>query len=700
MFDYLFDTSGFPPRWTCGEGWGEEPWLGWMHIVADVATWGAYTTIPIIIFMALRRSTTLPAPRVIWLFGLFILACGTTHLIEAMIFWTPVYRLSAVAKIVTAIVSWVTVLVLIPFIPKILAYRSPTDLEKDVTARTTELQEVAERLKLEVKLRTKATRSLRVSEERLRMALLAGRMGTWDWNLDTGDIVCDEAEMKIIGLQNDTGIFSSAEFFKLVHPEDLPRVEEATRRCIEEEVAYDQTFRIVAPDGQQRWIAGRGILVEEAGEPRRLVGVNYDVTSTKQTEMELADARKKAESASAAKSQFLANTSHEIRTPLTAILGCAESLVRQVQTGVPAETAQMIKNQGELLMRILNDVLDLSKIEAGRLEVHPEPCSPAAILNEIQSVMYPTAKEKGLSLNVALATPIPRSMQTDPLRIRQILFNLTSNAIKFTESGAIDVVAAIVYPKAGPPNLQIEVRDSGRGIPPEEIDSIFNPFHQIESNTAPKQQGTGLGLTISNRLATMLGGSLEVESQIGQGSVFRLTLPADANFQGKNAKDSVRPDELFVTKLEALRPEFTPDMKGRVLVAEDTLSVQFLIKRIFEPFHGELAFVEDGQAAIEEIVAARDAGSPFDLVLMDMQMPILTGYEATRQLREMDIDTPVIALTASAMAGDRERCLAAGCNAYLPKPIDWDAMVREVTHWLSAAPLGVKGHASTSVDAT
>src|SRR5690606_6525356 len=192
-----------------------------------------------------------------------------------------------------------------------------------------------------------------------------GRMGTWDWNLETNEVVFDEAEKEIIGLDSERSLFPIDVFFKLVHPDDILDLQQAVRAALSGTRPYDHTFRITTSSGRLKWIAGRGIVVTEPGEARRFVGVNYDVTSLKEAEIELAEARKKADSANDAKSRFLANTSHEIRTPLTAILGCAESLVRENVAGPAGETARMVKNQGELLMRILNDVLDLSKIEAG-----------------------------------------------------------------------------------------------------------------------------------------------------------------------------------------------------------------------------------------------------------------------------------------------------------------------------------------------
>ncbi|QDU90741.1 Aerobic respiration control sensor protein ArcB [Pirellulimonas nuda] len=683
------DTEGFPPRWECGTAWRDEPWLGWLHIGADLATWGAYTAIPVLIVLALWRSRALPAPRVLALFAAFILACGTVHLLEAVIFWHPVYRLSGVAKLVTAIVSWATVIAMARLAPRLLTFRSPQALEVEVAERTRELQQATDSLEAAAALRVESTKKLRHNEHRLRTALAAGRMGAWDWNLETDRVLFDDTELEILGLGQESRELSSAEFFEWVHPDDREGLAEVLRRVIDEDGHYDHVFRFTTQAGEERWIAGRGSLLLEPGEPRRMVGVNYDVTAIKQNEIELAEARQRADSASQAKSRFLANTSHEIRTPLTAILGCAESLVRHPDSADSADTARTIKAQGEHLMHLLNDLLDLSKIEAGKLELRLEPTSPAAALTEIESLMRPRATEKGLRLSVELAGPIPRRVTTDPQRLRQVLLNLVSNAIKFTEKGGVTLTAGLDIntdlddaSDDDSPMLRIEVDDTGTGVPADELDSIFKRFHQASSAEAAHLQGTGLGLAISSRLAKMLGGRLTAESTVGVGSRFSLTIPIDPNDIG-SPEDSIGPSDLAASRRPTPPAEFPADLKGRVLIAEDTAAVRFILKQLFNDFAGEVEFAEDGQQALDAARRAREAGRPFDLLLMDMQMPVMTGFDAARALRAAGHTTPIIALTASAMAGDRQRCLDAGCDGYLAKPIDWDTMVREVVSRLS-----------------
>lgn len=662
MIGFLLDTEGFPARWDCGVAWRQEPWLGWTHIVADVATSMAYVAIPLLMLIALRRVRHLPAPRLLCLFAIFILACGAVHLIEAVIFWEPYYRLSAVAKVVTAVSSTLTAVALAHYLPHLLLYRSPEELQTEVDRQTVRLADV---------------------NERLSLALAAGAMGAWDWDLETNDVRFDATEVALIGLSGRPGeeegesIVKADDFFGLVHPEDRPELERAIEATIHRREHYNHTFRITTPDGQQKWISGRGRLFEEPGQHRRLVGVNYDVTAQKTSEQELAEARRAAEAASHAKSQFLANTSHEIRTPLTAILGCAESLVREAPDESTADSAGLIQRQGQLLLHLLNDVLDLSKIEAGRLSVQKQNvCDVIATVEDIRSLMQPLAIEKGLNFSLNVEEGVSRHLQTDPARLRQILANLVSNGIKFTKEGSVELTVKQTSTD-GAPEVVFQVRDTGIGIPENQQEAVFNAFHQAHEGTLPGaasrsiNNGAGLGLAIASRIAHLLGGRLTLQSKVRKGSTFSLTLPYVEPpmerlraIADRRAKQSSQPVQV--------------SRRGAILVAEDTASIQFLLRKILTPHSTRLDFVDDGQSAIDRVAAAKESGEPYDLLLLDMNMPVLSGYEAAEKLRSAGETFPIIALTASAMVGDRERCLEAGCTAYVPKPIDWATLEAEV----------------------
>jgi signal transduction histidine kinase/ActR/RegA family two-component response regulator len=393
------------------------------------------------------------------------------------------------------------------------------------------------------------------------------------------------------------------------------------------------------------------------------------------------EARDAAEAAAETKSRFLANMSHEIRTPMTAILGYAEGILEGGDlTLIPPErlhAVDAIKRNGSHLLQIINDILDVSKIEAGRLGIDHISFSVVEIVGEVASMMRIRVVEKGLGVVVEYPTALPETVKGDPTRIRQILVNLVSNAIKFTERGVIRLVTRLIDEPTNT-SIQFEVIDSGIGLSEEQVALVFKPFTQADGSTTRTYGGTGLGLTICNHLVAALGGTIEVESALGSGSTFRVTLPLEA-LEGvpliENPSD--------VVKAAACGSEeslWTGSLDCRILLAEDAPDNQRLIQQILQQAGAEVSIADNGHAALERALEAREDGQPFDVILMDMQMPVLDGYEATRALRRADYDLPIIALTAHAMSTDRDRCLAAGCNDFATKPIDRASLIRVLAH--------------------
>lgn len=387
----------------------------------------------------------------------------------------------------------------------------------------------------------------------------------------------------------------------------------------------------------------------------------------------LESATSAAEAATKAKSEFLANMSHEIRTPMTAIIGYADLLADELRDDTSSERIEIIRRNGKHLLAIINDVLDLARVEAGNLPVERVGCSPARLLAETASLMRVRAEAAGLSLTVAFEGPIPETIHSDPVRLRQILINLIGNAIKFTEKGGVNITVGLrrdKQDKAGSkPSLEIAVTDTGVGLTSEQIAKLFTPFSQVDASHTRRIGGTGLGLAVSRRLAHLLGGEITVRSVPGRGSTFSLTIET-GSLEGVRLIDGS--SEALASSASTARSvrESFPRLNGRILLAEDGRDNQRLIAHILHTAGAQVSIVENGAEAVSAVEQARKDNRPFEVVLMDIQMPVMDGYEATRRLRAAGYQGCIIALTAHAMSSDRENCLNAGCDDYASKPID------------------------------
>lgn len=523
-----------------------------------------------------------------------------------------------------------------------------------------------------------AAEAIRVSDRRLQFAMQAAEVGLWDWNLVTNDVFFSDVYFTMLGYDPSEFPRTVETWQSLVHPDDLGRATDAVESYLRGGAErYRTEFRVRKKSGDWVWVQAVGEIQErdDRGNPTRLVGVHIDIDDAKRFAEELGEARRLAEVANQTKSQFLANMSHEIRTPMTSIVGYAEML-RAEESATREEEERYIdaiERNSRHLLGLINEILDLSKIESGKMEIESIPVAIDELLRDTLVVFQQKATENEVELTARIEGRFPRQVRTDPTRLRQVLVNLVGNALKFTHQGSVAIVASIREDQ----RLELAVTDTGIGIDPSVQARLFEAFSQADSSTTRKYGGTGLGLAISKRIAELMGGTLTLDSEVGRGSTFTVVVDPGS----LDAAEWI--DELSVDLQgrPSGRTELfeQPKLSGRVLLAEDGPDNQRLIKIILNKAGLEVVVAENGQEAIDRVREADDEGRGYDVVLMDLQMPVMDGLTATARLRDLGYELPIVALTANATPEDRLRCLGAGCSDFATKPIDRGALLHLIS---------------------
>ncbi len=545
-------------------------------------------------------------------------------------------------------------------------------LQRRIASDRASLQTLNKNLEQKVAERTGA---LKRQQQMLESMSRQGRIGAWELDLIHNKLYWSDVTKEIheVGPDYEPQLETAINFYKDEKDRDLIRAR--VERCIQEHKPWSEALLIVTARGREVWVNATGNGEFENGNCVRLFGSFQDIDAQVHANQELESARDKAEAADLSKSQFLASMSHEIRTPMNGLIGMLNIMDSGQLNTEQKEQIQLALKSAKHLLSILNDILDLSKVEAGKLEIESQPFNLHELFDEQYAFWHSTAQAKGLCMKMDIDGVACAHVRGDAMRLKQIFSNLVGNAIKFTLKGEININVATEIINSSRVRVCAAVSDTGIGIPTEKQTHIFDNFAQADLSTTRRFGGTGLGLTISKRLCELMDGDIEVESEEGKGSCFRFTV--------------------LLEKDEALDASATRHASGpvshadinRILLVEDNEVNQLVAGKLLELQGLDCEIAQNGKEALAMLTASYDSNTPYTLILMDCQMPIMDGYQATAAIRQGDAGRdyqtiPIIAMTANAMKGDKEQCLDAGMNDYISKPIDPGQLHQVLSRWL------------------
>ncbi|MGB3512006.1 MAG: PAS domain S-box protein, partial [Microcoleaceae cyanobacterium] len=536
--------------------------------------------------------------------------------------------------------------------------------------------------------RKQAEETLRKSEAHLKTAQQIGKLGSWELDVNSATVTWSEEIYHIFGLSPEVGNLTYAVILQLIHPDDRNALDSVIQTAITTNLPYDIECRVNRPDKTLAYISARSIpLCNIPDKVTHIIGTVQDITQSKLAEQQLKEAKETAESANRAKSEFLALMSHEIRTPMNGVLGLTHLVLQTDLTLQQRDYLTKIESSGQSLLEIINDILDFSKIEAKKMELESIIFKLDEILNQINNILALKAAQKGLEFVFQVGDDVPPYLMGDSLRLTQVLVNLANNAVKFTETGCVKIVVELLSCTEETVRLKFLVQDTGIGISSSEMEKLFKSFTQVDAATTRKYGGTGLGLTISQGLVKLMGGSIRVESEVDRGSTFYFELEMSYLWEDAGSYGYSVPVDIRENKSLAL--EQLQEIQGaKILLVEDNPINQQIALELLQRVGLNVDKANNGQEAIAKVNE-----NYYDLILMDIRMPGMDGLEATYCIRglaqEGNAETqwfatvPIIAMTANAMDTDRAKSSAAGMNEHLSKPVNPQELYDTLQRWIS-----------------